>query len=886
MRQTTFGVLLAFFTGTVLCGETTVNPASPDAAQKLQDALKTKGAVVRIEPGVIEGEFEVGSDASIIGAPEDPAKVTIRVKNANKPAIALAENASFKATGITFSAATGIDSAVGASIAKNSTVELVSCKFEGPLTTGVRLTDGSATLSKCVFSRLKGDAIVAEGGKFTVSDTDFSDIPGCAIKSSNSILKVSHAKVTYSEKGGITATGGEVAVSACTFENCSPSAVDIRKAAKTTIADCIIKNTTEDSFIVHDCGTVLVKGNQFENSGASAIWIQGTGIIEENTVRSSDKGVGIRANGEGITIRSSNKLDHLKYGIGARNTKGLLVENNQIRWCGTGLAVYDSEDAVAKSNTIQSSEGSCALLVNSKKCIIVENTLGTSARGVLCQGTEAAISKNTIKDCSDSGIKVEKESTVEIDNNSISGSNALGIAANNATFKVHDNTIRDLPCSFEHSSNCDVYNNTVSGESTMSAMYFSVVNNSKIHGNTIGKGQSPGMCIHGSPGSDIYDNTISGRKAIGVHVLETWDIKFHHNICDNNAEAGLMVESTKNVSCYANEFHHNGLALRYDESKGEVYDNIVRDNNEAIVFWENAEVNSHHNECFNNKSEAILYRGSWGESHHNHIHNNEWGYFLKSSRGKKIIVHDNDIHDNRRDGIRAEWTADCEIFRNRIVNNQQCGIRVKPQCPMNIYENLIADSGKWGVRAWEDNEINLLRNIIVRNAYSGIAAGKNKSFLARQNTIVDNRMGGIWAYGGGAITLERNIIYKNGDAALNTHPLGKEGEEITGDGTINLKDNVIYWNGDNNDFAGPGVTDDGGNVSQDPLLTDPDKDVFVPMAGSPAISGKGTIGAIDANGQTNIPFGPIPGTGPQQQVKTAAGQEKASEPSQNEEVAF
>ncbi|MFH1706319.1 MAG: right-handed parallel beta-helix repeat-containing protein [Planctomycetota bacterium] len=852
-----------------------ISPGAPDAAQQLAAALQTRDAVIKLEPGIFEGALDISVPVTITGVPEDPGKVTIRVQAPGSAAIRATGKGLLKVTGITIAAATGAVNTTGISAGGETRMEITACRFEGPLAGGISLTGGDTIVKQCVFMKIQGDAITVTGGRATVTDTEFANIQGAAVKAADAVITVDHAKVTYTEKGGITATGGEVTVTVSTFENCAPSAIDIRKAAKAAITDCTVKNATEYCIIIHDAAGAIVKNNQCDDPGVAGIWLQGPGRVDQNTIRAADKGIGVRVNGAGGVI-SGNKVDHLKTGIEAAVTEGILLENNAMRWCGTGILVKDSTVPVIRTNNGQACTGSCIAVIGSKTCRVEENQLSGSARGVWVQACDAAVLRNTVKDCSEAAIKADKRCTVEIGFNTISGSNAEGICIHDCTPSIHDNTITGLTVHANDSSDVRAYNNAITGDNCMyPALMFVGATGGAVHGNRIGVGLRAGISLDGSSDIDVYANEISGRKAIGLSVLGGWNIKLHANLVHDNVEAGIMVDGTKTAASYANTLHHNGIGLRYNESSGEVYDNLVHDNSEGLVFWENADVHAHHNLCHSNIS-GILYRGSWGEADHNLLYDNEWGFFLKSTRGKKVIVHDNEIRNNTRDGIRAEWTADCEIFQNRIYDNDQCGIRVKPKCPMNIHENYIAGNGLWGIRAWEENDIKLVRNIIARNNAGGIAAGANTGFLAERNTIVGNMGGGVLAYGGGAITLQRNIIYENGSADLNTRPPGGEGSEITGAGTIMIKGNIIFSRAGGD--VTQGITDGGGNIVRDPMLDNPGGTGFVPQDGSPALTPDGTIGAMDAGGQTTIPLAEIPGTGPRQEIKAGPDELPAAEP--------
>ncbi|MFC1582075.1 right-handed parallel beta-helix repeat-containing protein [Planctomycetota bacterium] len=860
--------------------EISINPKAPDAAQKLREALKGKAAI-KLEPGIIEAELDEVAAPSITGTPEDPSQVTIRVVNPGQAAISAEGPGKLKISGITLAAGTGVEKAVGVKAADGIEVELINCVFDSSLAVPISLTEVKATVKGCTFRNIPGDALIIEKGTLTITDCEFENIEGCAIKAENVSLTADHVKVAYAEKTGLSAVGGNVTVSASAFENCSPTAIDIQTAKKVSITGCTVKNATEDAIVVLDAQEAEIKKNQCEDSGSAGIRLQGPGTVEKNTVRSKDKGTGIRVEGEGAVL-IGNKLDHLTFGIDGRKTTGLLAENNTTRWCGTGIIIRGSEGANIRNNTGQACKGSCIAVLDSVETRVEKNTLSGSARGVLIQAGKAFVSGNTIKDCTETAIKTERRAQVEIAGNTMKGGNASAIVTWKTTADVHDNTIEGMGSGFYECSDLQLHGNTLINDSVTFGFYLENVKNGKVYGNTVGKGIKLGIKLHGCTDMEVFDNEISDRKAKGLQVCHAWNADIHHNRIHGNSEAGIYVTDMKNVNTYANQIYKNGIAMRYNETKGEVYDNLVHDNNEGIVFWENADVLSHHNECFNN-STGILYRSSWGESHHNNFYNNEWGFYLKSSRGKKIIIHDNEIHDSKRDGIRIEWSADCEIYRNRILNNGQCGFRIRPKSPVHIYENFIAGNGKWGVRAWEGNQVKLIRNVIAKNAYSGIAAGLNKSFTAEGNTIVGNMAGGVWAYEEGSINLTRNIIYRNAQSGLNPMPTGREGEGIKGSGTMTVKDNIIHMNGDGSTFAIAGVKDDGGNITGDPLLTDEQDDNYVPKGGSPAISQAGTIGALDPDGKTKIPFEAIPDTGPREKIGDDAG-EGAEEAPKPEEI--
>ena len=76
----------------------------------------------------------------------------------------------------------------------------------------------------------------------------------------------------------------------------------------------------------------------------------------------------------------------------------------------------------------------------------------------------------------------------------------------------------------------------------------------------------------------------------------------------------------------------------------------------------------------------------------------------------------------------------------------------------------------------------------------------------------------------------------------------------------------------------PLTSDDVLVASENPMLADPGNTVYVPMPGSPALSGQGLIGAVPAGGDTPIPFDPILDAGTRTDREQNGGAETAPGP--------
>lgn len=830
----------------------TIDPSREGAAAELAAALARGEKQIKIKDGVVEGAFLVASDCTISGVPGEKGEVAVRGTTAGRPVFQLKDGAALSLSSISLKAAPGLRGVDGVSAGKGSTLKIRNCRFEGGLSSGIAAEESVVEAGASAFNRIEGDGIKASGGSVTAGDCRFESLKGAALRTENSTVTAESLMVSYADGGGVTAKGGTVVAVSGKFENCSPSAVHVEKAVEASIRDCEVKFTTKDALVVLDCAEALVEGNLVEGVKASAIWVRGKAVVRNNTFRSDDNGVGVRVQGSG-TVISENTLDHLKVGVGARETSSLLASENRIRWSWAGIYAIDCDSSTIRNNTLQTVSEKGIVFSNCTGSVAQENTVESCGIGLIVEAGAAVVSNNAFKG-NTTGIHCRSGAGTEVKENEFTGDKSTAMNMRESTISVHDNTVDSLRCAFYDCHNAAVFNNTFKSTVFSSHPYFSGCNGVQIYGNDFHCTGDHGVCVHWSPGAHIHDNKFHGAADRGLHVNEGWDYHIYRNEFYDTGGFGAYIEHNKGVKFYENVLHDAVQGLRFDDVVGEFYDNTFENlKHSAVVLWEDVSAEGHHNTAHHCHT-GILCRSSHGTFHHNHFHHNDYGLYLKSSRGKKIIAYRNDLHDNLRTGIRIEWSADCEIYENRIVDNVRHGIRIRPKCPVFAHHNYIARNERFGVWAWDDNEVRLSGNLIVENGYCGVASGSNKSFSAAGNTVIDNSLGGFWSYDGGTVVIEKNVIYRNNGPAVDTSPQGKEGEGVKGEGNAVISGNIIFSNSVDTGFER--TEDDGTNIVQDPLLTDPGNGVYTPMRGSPALE-NGLIGAVPADGNTPVPTEPI-----------------------------
>ena len=286
--------------------------------------------------------------------------------------------------------------------------------------------------------------------------------------------------------------------------------------------------------------------------------------------------------------------------------------------------------------------------------------------------------------------------------------------------------------------------------------------------------------------------------------------EFHHNYY------GIYTFQASNMLFTDNKFHHN---IRYGFDPHDYSHHFTIENNEAYSNGSHGFIISRgcNNMTFRNNrsyenadSGGNLAHGfmldpgspnshlSQSPSQENRFENNEAynneGYGIRVLGSHNNLIIGNNFHHNARGLVLDPKSKMNLVQRNTVTNNQSHGIIVRETATDNIIiENSSIQNGGHGINILASNN-RIERNRSAENQNTGISVRTANGFAQVTNTqIVSNTFNsnlndGIELKNVSATTVEKNIIYNNGDHGI-----------YLSNGAIqtNIEGNSIYLNNGN-----------------------------------------------------------------------------------------
>ncbi|MBK6942140.1 MAG: right-handed parallel beta-helix repeat-containing protein [Planctomycetes bacterium] len=227
-------------------------------------------------------------------------------------------------------------------------------KGQGKVVLDARLEDGTPLGAGIV---IDADDVSIRG--FIVRHAqDISGNEGDGIRSTGARTRIEKCKLEHTEGAGAFLTGPDSTVKNCSFVGTRPG-VAVDGAVGTRIANC-----------------------RFERLGANGIEVDATAdVIIEQCVFTTFDGSGVDASGNGpnIVIRKC-KFEALEGAIDV-SSPGALIENNDIRACGFGLAPFIDGGTVRKNKVARLFTTAEAIGVGNSDGVLVEDNVVKDAYG-------------------------------------------------------------------------------------------------------------------------------------------------------------------------------------------------------------------------------------------------------------------------------------------------------------------------------------------------------------------------------------------------------------------------------------------------------------------------------------------------------------------------
>lgn len=274
--------------------------------------------------------------------------------------------------------------------------------------------------------------------------------------------------------------------------------------------------------------------------------------------------------------------------------------------------IYSFDNTVIERNTVNGA-GGLAVVNDSKDVVIQDNTYDSGSVEALernavylMSDVSADIIGNTISNSCYSGIRLEKNCTVNSKNNIITAPATNGITVNDHSdfvskgndqikqagthgIYVENSSAKISSCNIENSSKTAIRGSGSSIEADANILTDQLENgictseNSSLtaSGNTISGGIN-GIYTNGNAAAVIENNTISGVSNNGIAVKSCNDSRIFKNIISDTGTIGIYIQVSTGVTASENEVSNAGAAalqVSGDDSgniaTAEVTDNIL-----------------------------------------------------------------------------------------------------------------------------------------------------------------------------------------------------------------------------------------------------------------------------------------------------------------------
>ncbi|MHA2254152.1 MAG: NosD domain-containing protein, partial [Candidatus Kariarchaeaceae archaeon] len=518
-------------------------------------------------------------------------------------------------------------------------------------------------------------------------------------------------------------------------------------------------NTIQNNVAYHNSIGILLEESSSDNL-IEVNWVFGNfndgislrGILPCNTNEIAanhvytNKGNGISVSdlSSSNTISSNFIHENRHSGVDIWNSTFNEVSFNSVykNW-GWGAIHIDSTDIGIYNNTILDNFGNGLILVNTQSSFVSGNTISGSrfvAIRILTSSNNQMFQNNLHNNLED-GIVLERSFDNFIGDNTINNNNWNGIRV-----------IR--------SDHNEIFDNEISGNNE-NGIYLWKSGDITIRVNQITNNNADGIFLDDFANANtIYQNTIYANQNgiyIGTHnpmrfydtVMAVAGARIHWQASMVDPDLGLLTESYNN---YTVVLKLNGVT--YGTVRSEIY-------------WVEADQEWRYDWDFYSPPLQLGTNTFTTDFFNSGVFESNWTATVNVVYWRNNQIYDNQIYDNRGNGLEVVKSNANDIHDNQIQDNINDGISLRGSVGNLVHVNFISNNGLVGIRIDNDfannvvSEYNeIINNELASNKESGIhidTAGDNN---VSRNNLYDNNVG-ISLVNSQINIIAENFIHRN-----------------------------------------------------------------------------------------------------------------------------
>ena len=432
---------------------------------------------------------------------------------------------------------------------------------------------------------------------------------------------------------------------------------------------------------------------------------------------------------EGNTMKNPNW--RILGGIRVSSSSNNIIRNNIINTTGIGIKTYgESEFNTIEGNTLEDSE--YAMSISGANETIFNNTIEDCIfSGILIEGDDSLIVDNTINNCSEYGVDVNSNNNT-IDGNSIDNCLSGIYISYNENNELIDNIINCEQVGIELSNapNTTISGNQMTGCGLKLWRYgqfkTSIIDDGTnfVNGrhlyyyeNQVGLGMGDftdaGQIIMKNCNGSLIANENVSSATVGILLNDCHNLGISNNIANNNCWAGIYTLLCSEMLIINNEAKNCWHGMWIDESHNEIESNDVSSNSRiGIACW-----------------------GDFNEVKDNIINNNNKGLLLD---GPNNTVSSNTINYNKDIAIDLMGQNNTIEFNQLECNRTSSGISLGLSTHYNlINNNTILNADSYGIEIYRSNK-NTIKNNYIQGVYTPIRIEGLIDIYGTNNLIYSN----------------------------------------------------------------------------------------------------------------------------------------------------
>jgi len=271
--------------------------------------------------------------------------------------------------------------------------------------------------------------------------------------------------------------------------------------------------------------------------------------------------------------------------------------------------------------------------------------------------------------------------------------------------------------------------------------------NNTLSRNNIAENKYHGILLEFSNYTNILENKVTNHSDDGIWLFcSSFNSMVGNNITASQDNGILLTYSSNHNEVFQNDITANnasgieiGLRIGDGCADNRIVDNSIINNAYGIDLSYSTDNDIDENNIMNNREDGILLSASPDNSIVGNSVINNYAYGIRTYGSSRCTFSMNIIINNSYDGIHIEGSADNSIIGSKIENNRH-GILLFDTSENIISENNITNN-KWGVTFSASSKNVVSRNNIVNNINSGVVLWSNTTLSG--NTIMNNGGNGI-----------------------------------------------------------------------------------------------------------------------------------------------